>query len=185
MLAKPWRVALTNIFWRLQMKDMHLLLSQYQSSAFIYSREWARSNRALCKEIPLAANAFDFTILYKIIVGLFFSFKKQEAKGIKTIMIKPRSDIFCQIEKNRILTALERMPRNYLYNCKEHRLWYKKLVHVTVIFNCAIITIFYSRPQLSHSSWKQHQIAYCYLSPNKGGEVPSCQVPKTTTCIFF
>lgn len=45
--------------------------------------------------------------LYKIIVGLFFSFKKQEAKGIKTIKIKPWSDIFCQIEKNRVLTALE------------------------------------------------------------------------------
>lgn len=73
------------------MKGVYLLLSQYQASVFIYSCEQATSE-VFCKQIPLAANAYDFTILYKII------------EGIKT---KPWSDIFCQTEKNRVLTALE------------------------------------------------------------------------------
>lgn len=71
------------------------------------------------------------------------------------------------------------MPRNDSYDGKEHGLWYKKLAHMSIIFKCAIILlIFYSKLQLSHSSLEQHQIANCYLSCNKGGEVPSRQVPK-------
>lgn len=80
------------------MKGVQLLLSHYQVSVFTYSCEQARS-KALCKQMLLAANACDFTILYKII------------EGIKT---KPRSDILWQTEKNRVLTALKGMPRNQL-----------------------------------------------------------------------
>lgn len=91
-----------NIFWRVQTKGVYLLLSHYQASVFIYSWEQARS-KVLCKQILLAANAYNFTILYKI------------TEGIKT---KPRSDIFCQTGKNRVLAALEQM----LEQCKMQRI---------------------------------------------------------------
>lgn len=115
------------------MKGVYLLLSQYQASVFIYSCEQA-THEVFCKQVPLAANAYDFIIFYKII------------EGIKT---KPWSDLFFQTEKNRVLRALEWMPRNYLHNCKEQRLRYKELIHATVLFNCAVIIIFYSTPVFS------------------------------------
>lgn len=56
---------MTNIFWRVQMKGVYLLLSHYQAFVLIHSYEQAKS-----KQILLVANAYDFTVLHKMIEGI-------------------------------------------------------------------------------------------------------------------